>query len=116
MSENNRDLMPYNLYLLDGHILAQNIDGHIVDIGTFEKEDAGFHWQVDGNDTKGEFYESAEAVLEDISRQLSFLFLDGQFTSLPDLSEKYSSERLASAPAREVKLHELRDDDEATVR
>lgn len=116
MSENNRDLMPYNLYLLDDHILAQNIDGHIVDIGTFEKEGTGFHWEVDGNATKGEFYESAEAVLEDISRQLSFLFLDGQFTSLPDLSEKYSSERLASAPRREIKLHELRDDDEATVR
>lgn len=94
MSENNRDLMPYNLYLLDDHILAQNIDGHIVDIGTFEKEGDGFHWEVDGNATKGEFYESAEAVLEDISRQLSF-FVPGWSVHQPAGSQRKIQQREA---------------------
>lgn len=115
MSENNRDLMPYNLYLFEGHILAQNIDGHLIDLGAAQQEGGRFHWQLDGNEAKGEHLASAEAVLEDIEAQLTFLFLDGQFTSLPDISEQYG-EQLESAPVREIKLHELRDDDEAEVR
>ncbi|WP_110792024.1 hypothetical protein [Cronobacter sakazakii] len=37
-----------------------------------------------------------------------FLFIDGQFTSLPDLSDDYAG-KLDDAPAKEIVLSELSD-------
>ncbi|MFH8133599.1 hypothetical protein ABU178_05325 [Pantoea osteomyelitidis] len=115
MSENNRDLMPYNLFYCDERLLVQNIDGHLVDIGGATQQQGKYHWQLDGNDEQGDVSESAQAMLQDVEKHLSFLFLDGQFTSLPDLSKQYG-DRLDSAPAREILLHELNDDDEQDIR
>ncbi|WP_312240819.1 hypothetical protein [Pantoea sp.] len=114
MSENNRDLMPYNLFYCDDRLLVQNIDGHLVDIGGATQQDRKFQWQLDGNEEQGES-ESAQAMLQDVEKHLSFLFLDGQFTSLPDISSQYG-DRLEEAPVREIALHELNDDDEQEIR
>jgi len=47
-------------------------------------------------------------VLDDIAGHLTFLFLDGQFTSLPDVSDEYAG-KLENAPAKEILLNELSD-------
>ncbi|WP_414148531.1 hypothetical protein ACMGGR_07340 [Erwinia sp. BNK-24-b] len=106
-----RDRMPYLLFLCEGHILAQNIDGHVVDLGTFTREAGKISWLMDGNSEKGEGLNTESEALEDIAGKTDFLFLDGQFTSLPDLSADYQ-EKLASLPAKEIVLNEL--DDTAT--
>lgn len=115
MSENNRDLMPYNLFYCDERLLVQNIDGHLVDIGGATQQNGKYHWQLDGNDEQSAQSESVPAMLGEIEKHLTFLFLDGQFTSLPDISRQYG-DRLSSAPVREIALHELNDDDEQEIR
>ncbi|WP_024553235.1 hypothetical protein ACP26C_12355 [Franconibacter helveticus 513] len=103
-----QDRMPYLIYLCEGRILAQNIDGHVIDIGGFSEEEGAFSWLLDGNNEKGEGLRSANEALEDIAANVTFYFLDGQFTSLPDLSEQYQ-DKLPSAPSREILLNELSD-------
>ncbi|WP_130834169.1 hypothetical protein [[Erwinia] mediterraneensis] len=115
MAENNRDLMPYRLFYCDDRLLVQNIDGHLIDIGGATQQQGRYHWQLDGNDEQGEQSASVQAMLQEVEQHLSFLFLDGQFTSLPDLSEQFA-DRLEDVPSREIRLHELSDDDEQEIR
>ena len=96
----------YTLYFADNHILARNSDQHLIDLGTVEQRDGGFHYLLDGDNSEGHDLPTATAVLEDVERNLTFLFLDGQFTSLPDLSDDYG-EAVETAPAREIALDEL---------
>ncbi|MDK1236309.1 hypothetical protein [Cronobacter turicensis] len=103
-----RDGMPYFLFLCDGRVLAQNIDGRIIDLGEARDENGTFAWRLDGNDEHGEGLKSASAVLDEIAAHLEFLFIDGQFTSLPDVSGDYAG-RLDDAPAKEIVLNELSD-------
>lgn len=114
-SNSNKDAMPYNLYYCNNHLLAQNIDGHLVDIGTTETEDGQLSYQLDGNQEQGTGFDSPEALLADVETKISFLFLDGQFTSLPDVSADYR-DTLDDAPSREIQLHELNDEDEEALR
>ena len=102
----NQDLMPYNLFYCDGTILAQNIDGHIIELGQAEVHDGLIGYQIDGSDLHGENFSSPEEMLQALGDQLDFLFLDGQFTSLPDLSEEFAG-ATETAPAREIALDEL---------
>jgi hypothetical protein len=96
----------YTLYFADNHILARNSDQHLIDLGAVEQRDGGYHYLLDGDNSEGHDLPDANAVLEDVERNLTFLFLDGQFTSLPDLSEEFA-EATESAPAREIALDEL---------
>ncbi|EOI3554317.1 hypothetical protein ACMSZQ_000569 [Cronobacter dublinensis] len=104
----NRDGMPYFLFLCEGRVLSQNIDGQIVDLGEATEKRGAFTWRLDGNEEQGEGLSSAAAVLDDIAGHLTFLFLDGQFTSLPDVSDEYAG-KLENAPAKEILLNELSD-------
>ena len=115
MSANNQDLMPYNLFYIQDRLLVQNIDGHVVDIGSATQQAGRFHWHLDGNGEQGDRSDSIDAMLRDVEQHLSFLFLDGQFTSLEDLSERYA-DKLESAPSRQIALHELSERDEKDVR
>lgn len=103
-----RDGMPYFLFLCEGRVLAQNIDGRIIDLGEATQENGAFARRLDGNDEHGEGLNNAGAVLDDIAGHLTFLFIDGQFTSLPDLSDDYAG-KLDDAPAKEIVLSELSD-------
>lgn len=103
-----RDGMPYFLFLCEGRVLAQNIDGRIIDLGEATEEHGAFTWRLDGNDEHGEGLKNAGAVLDDIAGHLTFLFIDGQFTSLPDLSLNYAG-KLDDAPAKEIVLSEMSD-------
>ncbi len=57
---------------------------------------------------KGENLKTEIEALEDIANKIDFLFLDGQFTSLPDISAEYK-DKLTSAPSMEIVLNELGD-------
>ena len=115
MFENKRDLMPYLLYYCQSRLLVENIDGHVVDIGGAELVGGKLRWQLDGKEAKGTTENEAEEMLNDVARHLSFLFVDGQFTSLPDVRGEYG-DRLDNAPSREISLSELNDSDEDIVR
>ncbi|WP_258575541.1 hypothetical protein [Candidatus Pantoea persica] len=54
-------------------------------------------------------------MLCDVAQHLRFLFVDGQFTSLPDVRGDYG-DRLDNAPSREIALSDLNDRDEGLVR
>ena len=115
MSENNRDRMPYLLYFSRQRLLVENIDGHIVDIGGAERVGDRYRWQLDGKDAGGETEQEVDELLAEVEKHLSFLFVDGQFTSLPDVSEDYG-DRLDNAPSRQIALPGLSDNDEDIVR
>lgn len=106
--KNKQDRMPYFIYLCEQRILAQNIDGHVIDIGGYQTEAGGISWLLDGNKEKGEGLQSEQDVLDAIASHVDFLFLDGQFTSLPDLSADYG-DKLETASARQIVLNELSD-------
>lgn len=115
MSENKPDSMPYNLYYCHSRLLLENIDGHVVDIGGVETKGQYFQWQLDGKDAQGSVENDVGALLRDVEQHLSFLFVDGQFTSLPNVKEKYG-DHLDNAASREISLPELNDRDEDIVR
>lgn len=115
MSENNRDRMPYLLYFSRQRLLVENIDDHIVDIGGAERVGDRYRWQLDGKDAGGETEQEVDDLLAEVEKHLSFLFVDGQFTSLPDVSADYG-DRLDNAPSRQIALPELNDRDEDIVR
>lgn len=115
MSEIDRDQMPYLLYFARQRLLLENIDAKVVDIGSAEIVGNYFRWKLDGKDAQGETAKEVDELLEEVERHLSFLFVDGQFTSLPDVSEDYG-DRLDNMPFVEVSLSELSDRDEGSVR
>ncbi len=115
MSEIDRDRMPYLLYFARQRLLLENIDAKVVDIGSAEIVGNHFRWKLDGKDAQGETAKEVDELLEEVERHLSFLFVDGQFTSLPDVSEDYG-DRLDNMPFVEVSLSELSDRDEGSVR
>lgn len=49
-----QDRMPYLLFLCENRILAQNIDGHVIDLGGLTKQNGTIDWLLDGNKEKGE--------------------------------------------------------------
>ncbi|WP_343463349.1 hypothetical protein [Pantoea sp.] len=115
MSENKSDRMPYQLYYYRQRLLIENIDGHVINLGGVEHRSDRLLWQLDGKDAAGETPNDTEALFDDVTSALSFLFVDGQFTSLPDVSAEYG-DRLDNAPSRELVLTELNDRDEQRVR
>lgn len=115
MSETSRDQMPYLLYFARQRLLIENVDAKVVDIGSAEMVANRFRWKLDGNDAHGETAAEVDELLEDVEKHLSFLYVDGQFTSLPDVSEDYG-DRLDNMPFIEISLSELSDRDEADVR
>ncbi len=48
-----QDRMPYLLFLCENRILAQNIDGHVIDLGGLTKQNGTIDWLLDGNKEKG---------------------------------------------------------------
>ncbi|GAA1888727.1 hypothetical protein ACCR86_09450 [Klebsiella pneumoniae] len=103
-----QDRMPYLLFLCENRILAQNIDGHVIDLGGLTKQNGTIDWLLDSNKEKGENLKTEIEALEDIANKIDFLFLDSQFTSLPDISAEYK-DKLTSAPSMEIVLNELGD-------
>ena len=96
---------PFTLYAANGRIYASNVDQKLIDLGSLSRSDAGFAYCIDGNGSRGEGLPTAEAALREIAREISFLFLDGQFTANADLRD--SSVSLHGAARLEITLDEL---------
>ena len=96
----NRDRMPYLLYFSRQRLLVENIDGHIVDIGGAERVGDRYRWQLDGKDA-GEKRSRKWPNYWPRWKTPELLFVDGQFTSLPDVSADYG-DRLDNAPSRQL--------------
>lgn len=75
-----QDRMPYLLFLCENRILAQNIDGHVIDLGGLTKQNGTIDWLLDGNKEKGENLKTEIEALEDLANKIDFLFL---MVSLP---------------------------------
>ena len=76
---------PFSLYAANGRVYASNVAQKLVDLGALWRDDAGFHYLLDGNKMQGDGLITAEAALREIGARLSFLYLDGQFTALANV-------------------------------
>jgi hypothetical protein len=96
---------PFTLYAAHGRIYASNVDQKLIDLGAISRNDQGFCWLLDGNQERGDGHLTEEAALRDLSRRISFLFLDGQFTANADVRDTDIS--LDGATRLDVTLDEL---------
>jgi hypothetical protein len=75
---------PFTLFGARGRVYARNVKQKVVDIGELPGSGKGpFSYRLDVGGLSGEGFDSAKAALTDLSQQLTFIYLDGQFTSLP---------------------------------
>lgn len=97
---------PYTLYAAKGRIYARNAAGPVIDLGGLRRDGAGLRYELDGNRLAGQGLATEEDVLRDIARRLHFLWLDGQFTALPDVRQSAGVD-FDSATKLEIELDEL---------
>ena len=104
--ENARTHQPFSLYAANGRIYASNVDQKLIDLGSLTRESDGFAWTLDGSKLGRRGLPDPVAALQDAVRQMSFLYLDGQFTALADVRED-SGVHLADAPQLDIVVDEL---------
>lgn len=75
----------FTLYSTRGRIYAENAAGKLIDIGAVRKEGNTFAYRLDTDGVSGEAGESVARALADIENRISYLYLDSQFTALPDM-------------------------------
>jgi hypothetical protein len=73
---------PFKLFASKQRVLAQNIDGKIIDIGSIESSD-GKHYLIalDVDPVESAPSSTEQGALEALAATLSFDYLDGLFTS-----------------------------------
>jgi hypothetical protein len=92
----------FTLYASHGRIYAENSAGKLIDLGAVRKEGNVFAYRLDADGVSGEASESFARALADVEHRITYLYLDSQFTALPDLREKV--ELPADAPAAVISL------------
>ena len=97
---------PYTLYAAKGRLYARNAAGPVIDLGQVEREGATWSWQLDGNELRGQGFANEQAALRDVAKHLRFLWLDGQFTALPDVRQTAGVD-FGSAAQLDIDLDEL---------
>ncbi|MES2938119.1 MAG: hypothetical protein V4864_10575 [Pseudomonadota bacterium] len=97
---------PYTLYAANGRVYARNAAGPVIDLGELAQQDGGWRYLLDGNQLVGEGFFTPEGALRDIATRLRFLWLDGQFTSLPDV-RACAGVDFSQATQLEIELDEL---------
>ena len=95
---------PFTLYATGGRVYAQNVTYAIIDLGALALQGADWCYVLDGNGVSARGFGSEEEALRDIVRQLQYLWLDGQFTSLPDVRDKVD---IADAVKLQFSMDEL---------
>ncbi len=75
----------FSLFATRGRLYVRNVKQKVIDIGELPGSGQGpFTYRLDVGGMSGEGFASAEDALRDLSQQLTFIYLDGQFTSLPE--------------------------------
>jgi hypothetical protein len=72
---------PFRLFAVEQRVLAQNVDGKVIDIGAMESKSGQFCARLDVDEIAVEPKKSAELALKALVPKLSFDYLDGLFTS-----------------------------------
>jgi hypothetical protein len=76
-----RQAQPFRLFAVEQRVLAQNVDGKVIDIGAMESKDEEFCARLDVDEIAVEPKRSVELALKALVEKLSFDYLDGLFTS-----------------------------------
>lgn len=88
VSQKETDTSPtrqtFILYAARDRVFASNVRQKLIDLGSLTQHNASFSYELDGDHEGGDGFKSAEEALRDIGETISFLYLDGQFTALPD--------------------------------
>ena len=100
----------YTLYVQQDRLLARNSDGSLIELGPVDARGDTLAYRLDGEKVAGSGFGDAAALLAYLESKLDFLFLDGQFTALPDLGDTVD---LEVATRREITLEEFSADDAA---
>jgi len=95
---------PYTLYAVNGRVYAQNVTQAVIDLGPLARQGGGWSYLLEGNKLAGDGFGSAQEALRHLAGRLHFLWLDGQFTALPDVRANTS---LADAERLDITLDEL---------
>jgi hypothetical protein len=97
---------PYTLYAAQGRVYARNAAGPVIDLGALTQQQGGWCYLLDGNKLSGNGLPSDREALREIADRLHFLWLDGQFTSLPDVRQSAGVD-FSQATSLEIELDEL---------
>jgi len=100
----NDPVQRFTLYLQENRLFARNADATLVELGSVGTEGGALRYALDGERITGQGLADADALLADLERKIDFLFLDGQFTALPDVTE---STDLDGATSRDITLEEF---------
>lgn len=95
---------PFRLFAVEQRVLAQNVDGKVIDIGAMEAKAGEFCVRLDVDGIVVEPKRSAELALKALVPKLSFDYLDGLFTSE---GEAEVAGRLQDFPNVEFSLDEV---------
>jgi hypothetical protein len=77
--------LAFTLYAANGRVYVSNVAQKLIDLGALTQQADGYCYLLDGNQQTAQGFPSAEAALRHIADNIRFLYLDGQFTALPDL-------------------------------
>jgi hypothetical protein len=94
---------PFRLFAVEDRVLAQNVDGKVIDIGGIESKNEQFCARMDSGEIATEPKRSPELALKALIGKLSFDYLDGLFTSEREVEV---SGRLQDYPNVEFELDE----------
>ncbi len=95
--------VPFQLFAVEQRVLAQNVDGKVIDIGAMEFEDEQYRVRLDVGETEIERRRSEALALKALAEALNFDYLDGLFTSEGEIEV---SGRLQDYPNVEFELEE----------
>lgn len=93
----------FRLFAVEQRVLAQNVDGKVIDIGAIASKDGEYCASLDVGEISVEPKRSPELALKALVEELSFDYLDGLFTSE---GETEVSGRLQDYPNVEFALDE----------
>lgn len=75
----------FTLFTTRGRLYVRNVKQKVIDIGELPGSGKGpYSYRLDVGGMSGEGFDSADTALRDLASQLTFIYLDGQFTSLPE--------------------------------
>jgi hypothetical protein len=97
---------PYTLYAAKGRLYARNAAGPVIDLGPLERDGSHWSWQLDGSQLRDHGFADERSALRDVARHLRFLWLDGQFTALPDVRQSAGVD-FGSAAQLDIELDEV---------
>jgi len=106
----NDPVQRFTLYLQGDRLFARNADATLVELGEVQGVGGALGYVLDGERMTGQGFADAEALLADLEGKIDFLFLDGQFTALPDVAD---STDLGGATSRHIFLEEFGPDEES---